>query len=399
MSAWQQPGPSGSDFRSDVTTTATPRMLQAILVAGLNDGWSGNGAKEFEEYMAQLAGTEAAVFMVSSTMGNQVGIRTHLNRPPNGLICDARSHVMHMETGGLASMSGALPIAIYPRNGLHLTLEDILRYVTISRGTDACTCPTRLIHLENPLGGITMPLEEMRRIREYADAHGMKVHVDGARLWESVVAGLGTLRDFTKLAHSVNLCLSKGLGAPVGSILVGDAEFVRHARWVRKSVGGAMRQPGIMAACAWAAVDEAFGRNFSGAESLLSRGHEIARDLADHWINHGGKLVVPQQGNVLWLDLHEAKLNEDDWEYKGKQRGIFLYSSRILTHYQLSAQAVDQLKGLMQEVLDTVDSRQSFAPMSYPRSDAVSRVAASMREAMEIAMLRSQGTVDDIRKL
>ena len=309
-------------------------MLQAVIAAGLNDGWSGNGANAFEIYMAQLAGTEGAVFMVSSTMGNQVGIRTHLNRPPNGLICDARSHVMHMETGGLASMSGALPIAIYPRNGLHLTAEDIERYVTISSGTDACTCPTRLIHLENPLGGITIPLHELRRIKEYADSHNIKVHMDGARLWESVAARHGTLRDFTKVAHSVNLCLSKGLGAPVGSILVGDAEFIRHARWVRKSVGGAMRQPGIMAACAWAAVDEAFGKDSSGVESLLSRGHDIARDLGEHWISHGGKLVVPQQGNVLWLDLDHARLTEDDWEARGKQRGLSLYSSRVLTHYR-----------------------------------------------------------------
>jgi threonine aldolase len=250
--------------------------------------------------MAGLAGTDSAVFMVSSTMGNQVGVRTHLNRPPNGVICDARSHIMHMETGGLASVSGALPTAIYPSNGLYLTLEDIKSHVVLSDGTDACTCPTKLIHLENPLGGITLPLEEMRRIKEYADAHDIRVHVDGARLWESVAAKHGSLKDFTSLAHSVNLCLSKGLGAPVGSILVGDFAFIRHARWVRKSIGGAMRQPGIMATCAWAAVDEAFGKDGSGVESLLARGHELASELADHWLSLGGKLVLPQQGNIIW---------------------------------------------------------------------------------------------------
>ncbi|KAF2420960.1 hypothetical protein EJ08DRAFT_673100 [Tothia fuscella] len=277
VSAWQQPSPSSSDFRRDVTTTATPRMLQAVISAGLNDGWSGNGAAKFEEYMAQLAGTEAGVFMISSTMGNQVGIRTRLNRPPNGIICDARSHIMHMETGGLASMSGALHVTVYPRNGLYLTLEDIERHATISTGNDACTCPTRLIHLENPLGGITIPLIEMRRIKEYADHHGMKVHIDGARLWESVAAKHGSLQEFTSVAHSVNLCLSKGLGAPVGSILVGNTDFIRHARW-----------------------------------SLLFRGHELARELVDHWLALGGGLVVPQQGNVIWLNLDAAKVDEDE---------------------------------------------------------------------------------------
>jgi len=309
-------------------------MLQSVICAGLNDGWTGNGAKAFEDYMAQLAGTEAAVFMVSSTMGNQISIRTHLNGPPNGVICDARSHIMHMETGGLASLSGALPIAIYPRNGLYLTLEDIERHVVLSNGEDACNCPTRLLHLENPLGGITMPLDEMSRIKEYADRHGLKIHVDGARLWESIVAQHGSLRDFTSVAHSINLCLSKGLGAPVGSIVVGDADFIRHARWVRKSVGGAMRQPGIMATCARAAVDEAFGRDDSGSGSILLRSHKLAQELANHWTALGGQLVLPQGTNVIWLDLEASRIDEEEWERKAKEHGLLVHSSRILTHYR-----------------------------------------------------------------
>ncbi|KAF1995391.1 l-allo-threonine aldolase [Amniculicola lignicola CBS 123094] len=389
VSAWQQPGPAAFDFRSDVTTTATPRLLQAVMSAGLNDGWTGNGAKKFEEYMAQLVGTESAVFMVSSTMGNQVAIRTHLNRPPNGVICDARSHIMHMETGGLASLSGALPIAIYPSNGVYLTLEDIERYVVLSDGTDACNCPTRLLHLENPLGGNIMPLHEMKRIKEFADCHGLKIHVDGARLWEAVVAQHGSLRDFASGAHSVNLCLSKGLGVPMGSIVVGDAEFIRHARWVRKSMGGAMRQPGIMANCAWAAVEEAFGQSASGDESLLSRGHELARDLANHWAALDGKLVVPQETNVIWLDLDALKIDEDEWESQAKAEGILLHSSRILTHYQLSDEAVAQLKGYMQRSLEGAKEREGYVPRAKPRNDAVSRVAAAMKEAMMLARLRN----------
>jgi len=309
-------------------------MLCAIKHAGVNDGWSGSGAASFEAHVAQLASREAGVFMISSTMSNQVAIRTHLAQPPNGVMCDARSHIIHQEAGGVASMSGALPQILLPSNGLYLTVEDIKRKIVLSDGSDACTCPTRLIHLENPLGGVIMPLAELRRIKRFAEDYGLKVHMDGARLWEAVVAGAGSLPEFCSEVDSVNLCLTKGLGAPVGSILLGDGEFVRHARWVRKSIGGAMRQPGVVAAVAWAALDEAFGRDPSGRESLLGRSHQLAKRMADYWIQLGGKLSVPRETNMVWLDLEAAGINEEAWEKQGERNGLLLHCSRLVMHYR-----------------------------------------------------------------
>lgn len=132
----------------DITTTSTSVMLRGIQEASLNDGWSGSGAAGFEFYTARFAGHEVAIFMVSSSMSNQVAVRAHLARPRSGVICDARSHIVHMEVGGIASMFAVLPRTLLPINGLYLSVEDIKRKIVLSNGSDACTCPTWLIHRE-----------------------------------------------------------------------------------------------------------------------------------------------------------------------------------------------------------------------------------------------------------
>ena len=270
-------------------------------------------------------------------MSNQVALRTHVARTPTGVLCDSRSHVIHMEAGGMASWAGALPQIVTPKNGLYLTIEDLKRKIVLSDGSDSCTCATRIIHLENPLGGIIMPLSELRRIKSFAEVHGIKVHMDGARLWEAVAAGAGSLNDFCAAADSVNLCLTKGIGAPVGSILLGDRDFVREAKWIRKSVGGAMRQPGLMATAAWAAVDDTFGRNPNGSTSLLRKAHEQAFKAGEMWQQLGGQLVVPQQTNMIWLNLKAAGIDEIDWERTGEEYGLRLHSSRLVMHHRKSA--------------------------------------------------------------
>lgn len=226
----------------DVCTVSTPAMLQAIARAGINDGWTASGAAQFEGDMAKLTGREATLFMVSSIMGNQVALRTHLGSPPYSVLCDVRSHLVHMEAGGVGSWSGAMVVTVAPSNGLWLSLEDIQRYVVISDGTDSCTCPTKVIHLEVPLGGIVMPLAELGRICQWAKSNDMAVHLDGARLWEAVASGAGTLREYCALPTSINLCLTKGLGGAVGSLLVGEKAFLARAKWVKKTVGGSSTQ-------------------------------------------------------------------------------------------------------------------------------------------------------------
>lgn len=143
--------------------------------------------------------------------------------------------------------------------------------------------------LENPLGGIIAPLAEVRRITKFARENGVKVHMDGARIWEAVAAGEGTLAEWCAEVDIMNMCLSKGIGASIGAILVGDTGFIKHAKWVRKSIGGLMRQPGWVAAAAWQAVNHVFGVSSNGRDGVgLRKSHVLAGELAEHWVKRGG---------------------------------------------------------------------------------------------------------------
>ncbi|PQE29719.1 Threonine aldolase protein [Rutstroemia sp. NJR-2017a WRK4] len=396
VTAWQQPGPAAVDFRKpikgDITTTSTPAMLAAIAKAGINDGWTASGALEHEALFSKLCGRESALFMISSTMSNQIALRAHLTQPPVGVIVDERSHILHQEAGGMSILSGALPQTVRPSNGLYMRLEDIKRKVVISDGSDACTTPTRLIHIENPLGGLIMPLKELRRIKDWASENNIKVHVDGSRLWEAVVVGAGSLVDFCQATDSMNLCLTKGIGAPVGSVLIGDKEFIRIARWNRKSVGGAMRQPGIVSTMAWAAVVEAFGQDPNGKNSLLHINSVHAARIASLWQELGGKLLVPQQTNMIWLDLAVAGISEDEWERLAALRGLHVHSTRLVFHYlevlltyqtEQSDQAIEELE----EHIRSVMSGTVREPLieDVPRNDVGSRLTISMQETLQLA--------------
>ncbi|KAI9047429.1 hypothetical protein LZ554_008873 [Drepanopeziza brunnea f. sp. 'monogermtubi'] len=386
VTAWQQPGPAAADFRSDITTTSTPSMLAAISQAGINDGWTASGALPHEILFSRVCRRESALFMISSTMSNQIALRSHLKQPPVGVIVDERSHILHQEAGGMSILSGALPQTVRPSNGLYMRLEDIKRKVVLSDGTDACTTPTRLIHIENPLGGLIMPLMELRRIKDWATENDIKVHMDGARLFEAVVVGAGSLSDFCQATDSMNLCLTKGIGAPVGSVLVGDKEFIRMARWNRKSVGGAMRQPGIISTMGWAAFTEAFGQDATGKNSLLQINSIRAARIANLWQGLGGKLLVPQQTNMVWLDLAAAGVSEDEWERLAALRGLQLHSTRLVFHYQQSEQAIE----ILEEFLRSVMSGPAREPLieEVPRNDVGSRLTISMKEAFQLAAFK-----------
>ena len=215
-------------------TRPTVSMLAAIEnTTLLDDVFSEDPTtNSLECYLADRTSHDAGLFVLSGTMGNQIAIRSHLTQPPHSVLCDHRSHVLEWEAGGVASLSGALIKGVVPSNGSYLTLEDIEKNVVL--GDEVHSCPTKVISLENTLLGMVMPLEEVRRISAFARKHGIKMHLDGARIWEAVVAGAGSLPDFTREFDSVSLCFSKGLGAPIGSMLVGSKEFIKRSRWVRK---------------------------------------------------------------------------------------------------------------------------------------------------------------------
>lgn len=302
-----------------------------------------------ESHMASLTSHEAALFVLSGTMGNQLALRSHLTQPPHSILCDYRAHILVWEAGGAASLSQALVNGVVPKNGVYLTLEDIEKNVVL--GDEIHGCPTRVISLENTLGGTIMPLSEVRRISTFAKEHGIKLHLDGARIWEAVVAGAGSLPDYTKEFDSVSLCFSKGLGAPVGSILVGSKEFIKQARWVRKSIGGGLRQPGVVTAAARVAVDETFGTGPNGEGGLLKKSHITAKKIATMWTEMGGKLDQPTETNMVWFNLEDLHLTGDEFAATGKKHGLRFLGGRLVVHYQISDEAVERLEGLMKEVI------------------------------------------------
>ncbi|PQE04349.1 Threonine aldolase protein [Rutstroemia sp. NJR-2017a BBW] len=352
INAWSGPGPAAFDFRSDVVTTPTPSMLHAIQTTTLLDDVFAEDPTtiSLETHLASLTCHPAALFVLSGTMGNQLALRSHLTQPPYSVLCDHRAHILEWEAGGVASLCGALVKGVVPKNGIYLTLEDVKKSVTIS--DDIHACPTRVISLENTLAGTIMPLSEVRRISAFAREHGIKMHLDGARIWEAVVAGAGSLPEYTREFDSVSLCFSKGLGAPVGSILVGGKEFIKHARWVRKSIGGGLRQSGVVTAAARVAVDETFGRGPNGEGGKLRGSHEMARRIAGMWTDMGGKLEQPTETNMVWLDLEDVGCSVAELVQLGKERGLKLLGGRLVVHYQIGEEAVGRLEEVMRIVLE-----------------------------------------------
>lgn len=348
--------PQVFDFRSDVVTRRTPAMTASILSTSEGDDVFGDDSttSALESLIAELTGFEAALLVMSGTMGNQLCIRTHMTAPPHSIVADARSHVMGWEAGGLASLTGALAIPITPSNGHHLTLSDIKQHTILSR--DIHACPTALLSLENTLNGTILPLSTLHSISSWSRSLSppLKIHLDGARLWEACAAGAGSLAQYCACVDSVSLCFSKGLGAPIGSIIAGSKPFIQRARHIRKGLGGGTRQAGWISAPARVAVDETF------LGGKLAASHARARDIARMWTDRGGTLTTPTETNMVWLDLgalRRPQLQQEEeseskiFTEKALQKGIIVNGGRLVVHYQICDEAVRRLGTLFDSLL------------------------------------------------
>jgi threonine aldolase len=320
-------------------------MLEAISLTSLLDDvyQEDPTTNDLESFIADLTRKEAALLVLSGTMGNQVAIRTHLQGPPHGIVTDQNTHIMQWEAGGVAVLCGALMQTVLPTNGRYVTLEDIQKVAVI--GDDIHYCPTKLISLENTINGAVVPLAECQRIYSWAREHGIPVHLDGARLWEAVAAGAGSLKDYCACTDSVSLCFSKGLGAPIGSILVGSKEFVKRARWIRKSLGGGLRQAGVVTSAAKVAVEDQF---LSGK---LVAVHERARQAEALWKKYGGQTAKPVETNMIWLDLAHAEISAEKFIEEGQKAGLRLSGGRLVMHHQIGDEAMLRLETLIKAVL------------------------------------------------
>lgn len=261
------------DLRSDTVTRPSPEMMQAIHDAALGDDVLGDDptVQELEMLAANMLGKEAAVFVPSGTMGNQMAIATH-TKPGDAIMIEEEAHVFYYEVGAPAVFNGVLTRTIPSKLGI-MDPSDIEKRVMHQSLHTPGTTLLCIENTHNRAGGTIVPLDHLREYRAIADRHGMKTHLDGARVFNASVALGIDIKEIAQHFDSVNFCLSKGLRAPVGSVLVGSAEFIDRARVWRKRLGGGMRQAGLLAACGIVSLTREVSR--------LAEDHDRARRFAE----------------------------------------------------------------------------------------------------------------------
>jgi threonine aldolase len=330
------------DLRSDTVTKPTPAMRAAMHAAEVGDDVFGEDptVNRLEEKVASLLGKEAALFVPSGTMSNQICVKAH-TQPGDELICDVNCHIYNYEAGGPAVLSGVTCRTLDGDYGV-LDLGQIERVV---RPDDVHCVRTRLVCLENTHnrgGGKVYPIEKIRAISAWARHNGLGMHLDGARLWNAVVATGIPAAEWARHFDSVSVCFSKGLGAPIGSALAGPREFVTRARRIRKLFGGGWRQAGIAAAAALYAVEHHVDR--------LADDHRHARVIAQAIAATPGLRLDPPEveTNLIWLDVDPELGTAKDVAAALKQRGILVHAAgpqrlRACTHLDVSAAQAERV--------------------------------------------------------
>lgn len=261
------------DLRSDTLTRPTEGMRRAMAAAEVGDDVYGEDptVNALQQRVADLFGHQAALLVPSGTMGNQLGVRL-LVRPGQELLCDAGAHVVTYESGA-AAVHGGISTRTWGSTRGILNPDAVAAMVRPAGYHTVATAALAVEQTHNRGGGTIQPLEALRDVRRIADEHGIAVHCDGARIWNASVASGVPLREYGQLFDTVSVCLSKGLGAPVGSLLVSSQERVDRARELRQRLGGGMRQAGVLAAAGWYALDHHVER--------LADDHRRARRLAE----------------------------------------------------------------------------------------------------------------------
>jgi len=293
------------DLRSDTITKPTPEMRKAMCEAEVGDDVYREDptTTRLEELAAHISGKERALFVTSGSMGNLISLYLNAGRS-NEALTAMNSHIIHHEVGSMASIAGVLPIAIDAPRGI-LSASDLQGKV---KGGDYDMATTTLVSVENTIGGYCYPLENLEGIRDFADTHGLKVHMDGARIFNAQQAMGIPVKTYASYADTLTFCLSKGLGCPVGSMLCGSEEFISKALTVRKILGGGMRQTGILAAAGLYALE-----------------HHVQRLNDDH-----------ARAKTIALALEECSWAKVDME--GVQTNVIFFSAPGFTATEIIAQ-------------------------------------------------------------
>ena len=333
------------NLTSDTVTRPTPGMRQAMMAAEVGDDVFGEDptVNALEAKVADMFGKEAAVFCPSGTMTNQIAIKVH-TQPLDEVVCDELSHIYRYESAGYAFNSGVSINLLKGENG-KIKAEQVEAAI---KPTFDWLPRTRLVVLENTCnkgGGSYYTLDEIKPIRQRCQQHGLSLHLDGARLFNALVETGERPQDVGAQFDSISVCLSKGLGAPVGSVLIGDAEFIRQARRFRKVMGGGMRQAGFLAAACIYALDHQVDRLKEDNERARRIGEVLSRQpyVAD---------VRPVRTNILIFDLHPphtaASFLEQLAEQGIKAAPFGPQTVRFVLHHDVTEEMVERvMEGLV----------------------------------------------------
>ena len=336
-----------SDFRSDTVTQPDEEMRQAMARAVVGDDVFGEDptVKELEEKAAEIFGKEAALFLPSGTMANQVAVFCH-TQAGDEVILERDSHIYNFEVGGLAVISRVQVHPIVGEQGV-MSPEDVERAI---RPKNLHLPRTSLICLENThnlAGGKVLPLENIRAIWEIAKTHNVRVHIDGARIFNACCASGISPREYAHYCHSLSFCLSKGLGAPVGSLLVGDKEWIEEARRVRKMLGGGMRQAGVLAACGLIALER---------REQLTRDHHLARQLTQGLSQFPQIHIEEPETNIVMVYL-SPPFQAEEFVQRIREKGVLAVAIRqnlvrFVTHKDVDEQDVQRAIEAVGSVLE-----------------------------------------------
>lgn len=340
------------DLRSDTVTLPSPEMREAIYQAELGDDVFGEDPTvlRLERKLADLVCTEAALLVASGTMGNLVCVLTHCGRGAEVILGD-QSHTFYYEAGGISALGGVHPRTIPNQADGTLRLDDIRAAI---RPENVHFPRTRLICLENTqnrCGGVVLSPDYTDAVAALAREHGLAVHLDGARIFNAAVALGVDVKELTRGVDSVSICLSKGLAAPVGSVVCGAKPFIDEARRTRKMLGGGMRQAGIIAAAGIVALDAMVER--------IKDDHDNATQLAQGIAGMSGLAVdlASVQTNIVYFDVASDSLSAETLVLRLAERGIKMICSgpgriRAVTHYGISREDVDATLSILADTLD-----------------------------------------------
>jgi threonine aldolase len=340
------------DLRSDTVTKPTPEMYQAMVSAPVGDDVFGDDptAKKLEQCCAERLGKEAGLFVPSGTMANLVCVLSHC-RPGDEVYLTEGAHMYEFESGALCAVGSTVPRIIKTENGAMDpdALEAAIRPASMHFARPRLLC---LENTHNTAGGVAIPGDHQKKLCDIAHEHGLVVHLDGARIWNAAIALGIDAKELARDADSVSFCFSKGLSAPVGSIVLGSVDFIDLARKKRKMLGGGMRQVGVLAAAAQVALDSMIDR--------LAEDHRRAKALAKALEGLPGVIVLRPgiQTNMVFLDISGTGKSAAEFLSRCRERGLLVSTTRrdrvrLVVNRHIDDDAVQRAAEILREVVDS----------------------------------------------